>query len=120
MADTSDGSEHLSVQDMQKWLRQELADLAKATELRTRQATDLVAAYSAGELSPKEAERRFTEYGERWGEALPGTHAFAGATDAEILAAIDETRRPDFIERFRTRTDRAFKGGQGGSSDKVR
>lgn len=115
-----DESEHLSVDDMQKWLQQELADLAKATELRTREATAFVTAYTSGAISAKEAERRFCDYGERWGEALPGTHAGAGVTDAVLLAEIDETRRPDFIERFRARTDRKLRERDAGSTDKAR
>ena len=116
----SDESEHLSVEDMQKWLQQEVADLAKATELRTKEATGFVTAYASGAISAKEAERRFTEYGERWPEALPGTHSFKGAKDDELLAEIDETRRPDFIERFRARTDRKLRERDAGSADKAR
>jgi hypothetical protein len=89
----------------------------KMTELRTREATELVAAYASGGLSPKEAENRFVQYSERWPEALPGTHTFKGASDAQILAAIDETRRPDFPER---QIERYRRENRGGSPDKSR
>ena len=71
MADTQAiGS--VSSQDMQKWLQQELADMAKAVELRTKEASELVADYTSAKINPKEAERRFCEIGERWEKGPSG------------------------------------------------
>ncbi len=88
-------------------------DLAKAAELRTKEATGFVTACTAGKLSPKEAEERLWQYSQRWPEALPGTHSFKGATDAALLAEIDETRRPDYPERA---VERFRQGEQGRSA----
>jgi hypothetical protein len=98
-----DEGNRLSVTEMQNWLRQELADLAKANELRTKEATSFVASYASGAISPEEAEKRLHQYDRRWPEALPGTHTVKGATDAELLAEIDEASRPDFVERLMER-----------------
>jgi hypothetical protein len=92
--------EYLSPHNLRQWLRQEKADLAKATELRLKDATEFVTAYGAGQITPQEADQRFREYNRRWYEALPGTHATRSASDAEILAMIDEAKHPDFVERL--------------------
>src|ERR1700728_1376389 len=93
-------TDHLTVQETQSWLRQELSDLAKATELRTRQAQALVNDYGAGKISPEAAEQRLSDYTRRWGEALPGTHASPSATDEMLLASIDEARKSSFAGRL--------------------
>jgi hypothetical protein len=97
---SSSQSDFLTPDEVQKWLQQELADLAKAAELRTKEATDLAKAYAAGKISPQEAEERLWNYDQRWGEALSGTHVSKGATDEQILAAIDEARNPQFANRL--------------------
>jgi len=102
---SSDENENLSTDDVRKWLKQELADLAKAVELRTKEATDLANAYAAGKISPQEAEERLWKYDQRWGEALPGTHVFKGAKDEQILAAIDEARHPQFAKRLMAKNE---------------
>jgi hypothetical protein len=93
-------NDYLTVQETQSWLRQELSDLAKATELRTKEAQALVNDYGAGKISPEMAEQRISDYTRRWGEALPGTHASPNATDDMLLAAIDEARRSSFAGRL--------------------
>jgi len=97
---TPDSADHLSREEMQNWLRQELADLDRAVDLRTKEARDLVTTYAAGKISSREAQERFFKYNKRWPEALPGTHTVQGATDADILAEIDEARHPQFAERL--------------------
>jgi hypothetical protein len=95
-----ESNDHLTVQETQSWLRQELSDLAKAMELRTRQAQALVNDYGAGKISPQAAEQLLSDYTSRWGEALPGTHASASATDEMLLATIDEARKSSFTGRL--------------------
>jgi hypothetical protein len=83
----------MSVQEMQGWLRDEIRDSAKAHELRTKDATQLVEEYAAGKLTPEEATQRVTAYDRRWGgEALFGTAARDGVTDEQIVAEIDRAR----------------------------
>lgn len=93
-------SDYLSPAEMQKWLQQEAADSAKAHALRVKDASDIVTAYVAGELTAAEAKKRFLDHNERWGEALPGTHAFPGSTDQAILKSIDAARA---MQSFRSR-----------------
>jgi hypothetical protein len=95
-----ESADHLTVQETQSWLRQELSDLAKATELRTKEAQALANDYGAGKISPEAAEQRLSDYTRRWGEALPGTHASPGATDETLLASIDEARKLSFTGRL--------------------
>jgi len=90
MADHSEPEDRLSPQEMRRWLSEELTDLSKALQLRAIEATSLVTAYSAGEISAEEAEKRLHQYDRRWGEALPGTSVSKGVTDEAILAAIDK------------------------------
>lgn len=86
-------TDYLSPEEMQGWLRQEIADSAKAMELRVRQAAELATSYASGKITPQEAAKRHAEYDQRWGEALPGTNASKNRTDEEILAAIDDARK---------------------------
>jgi hypothetical protein len=103
-----DEEDRLSPQEMQKWLQQELADLAKAVELRTKEATEFVTAYRSGKISAQEAAERLWKYDRRWGESLSGTHTAKGATDEELLAEIDEARHPQFVERLLTKGRQAI------------
>jgi hypothetical protein len=84
-------SEYSSPQDLRRWLRQEMRDIAKASELRLREATEFVMAYAAGEITPEEADERSSRYHHRWDEALPGVSATDSMTDEQILTAIDAT-----------------------------
>lgn len=83
----------LSVTDMQSWLRQEIMDMTKASELRMKQATELVIAYAKGELTPEETSQRLFEYEQRWGAALRGATAGPHLLDDDILQRIDWTRK---------------------------
>jgi hypothetical protein len=78
---------------MRNWLDQEIRDIAKANDLRLRQATDLVTAFALGDLTADEAEQRLLAYQTRWDEALPGVYASPSLTDEQILEAIDRTKR---------------------------
>jgi len=103
--------EVLTAKDLQNWLRQEVADSAKALELRLREATALVADYSQGKISPEDAAQKTYAFSRRWGDALPGTSAAPGRSDAEILEAIDKARESK--ARPRDFTDFADRGGSG-------
>lgn len=83
---------YLSPKDMQKWALGEIADSAKAHELRAKSATEIATEYAMGKLTPEEAQERFYLHEHRFGEAIPGTHAFQGATDEQLLASIDKAR----------------------------
>jgi hypothetical protein len=89
---TGDDSAFLTPKEIQQWLMQEILDSAKAHELRVRDATELATAYALGELTPEEAHERFLQYDNRWGESLPGTHAFKGSPDDQLLASVDKAR----------------------------
>lgn len=91
VTDETDEPAPLSLREMREWLSQELKDLEKARELRIREATALVESHANGELSPRETRDRLMRYEDRWGEALPGTHAMAHLTDEMIVAKIDST-----------------------------
>lgn len=88
-SDKPDESAHLSPQEMREWLSQEVKDATKALELRLKEATDFVTAYALGEISAAKAAESHWKYDQRWGEALLGATAAKGATDEQILAAID-------------------------------
>lgn len=77
---------------MQGWLEREIADSAKAMELRIKDASRFLSAYARGEISKDDAAERHDEYSCRWGEALPGVARSHGLTDEQILNRIDETR----------------------------
>ena len=82
----------LSPQDLRNWLRHEIDDSAKAHELRIKEATEFVTGYALGELTADQALERLFRYEHRWGETLPGTHAFEHSTDEQVVQAIDRTR----------------------------
>jgi hypothetical protein len=81
---------YLTPEDMQHWLQQEIADSAKALELRIKEATGFVTAYASGKITPEEADEKHWRYQHRWGEALPGTHVAPGSGDDQIMASIDK------------------------------
>jgi hypothetical protein len=89
-----------SPQGMQGWLEREIADVTRAAELRIKDATRFVNAYARGEISADQAAERSYQYQNRWGDALPGVPRSAGLTDQQILERIDETRKPNFVERL--------------------
>ena len=63
---------------MREWLAQEIQDLTKALELRLQDATDFVAAYSAGKISATEVTERRHRYDIRWSDPIYGVHAYKG------------------------------------------
>ena len=111
--DKAKDEDFLTPKDLQNWFRQEVADSTKAFDLRLREATQLVMDYSQGKISPEEATRRSQAYDWRWGEALYGTSAAPGMSDAEILESIDKARKPKARPRdFTDITDRTTSGRQ--------
>jgi hypothetical protein len=97
-------SDYLSPKEMRQWAEQELKDVARAAELRTREIHSLAEDYAAGRISPQQADERKDRYEHRWGEALRGCITTEGMTDEQILAKIDSTRKP-----FETWTQTAAK-----------
>lgn len=85
-------SDFPSPREMEGWLQREISDAAKALELRVRDATQLVTAYSRGELSVQEAEEQSQRYSSRWGEAIPGVARSLGMSDEQILKQMDDSR----------------------------
>jgi hypothetical protein len=112
-------SEHLSVADMQDWLRQEIMDATKAAELRLKQASELVIAYAKGELSPAETSERLFDYDQRWGSALRGATAAAHLTDEQILKRIDWMQK-NFGPRQGWKSLKSFRFGEQGPSENER
>jgi hypothetical protein len=117
MAEGLDESEHLTPKETQTWLQEEIAQLSKAMELRTKEATALATAFTKGEISAEEAGEQRWKYTQRWGEALPGVMSMNGMTDEQILATIDEAQDPEFVERLmQKRTQRNDKNQEPGTS----
>jgi len=86
--------EMLTPEDLRKWHRREIEDLTKAMELRLKDAADFVEGYSSSRLSAEEANARFHNYSNRWGESpLEGIGSLDKMTNSGILERIDETRR---------------------------
>lgn len=111
---------YLSRTDIQKWAEAETERVNKASELRIKEATEIATHYSAGKITPEEATRRCNEYAARWPEALPGVLSPRGMTDEQIIAEIDETNRPDFLQRSAARTARRLRERKSDSPDKTR
>jgi hypothetical protein len=100
-------SDLLTPKEISEWARQEVANSAKAFELRVREATDLATRYATGEITQEEAQKRLIAFDRRWREALHGTSTNENLSDEQILAKIDETRRSGkvrFVDR-ETSTD---------------
>ncbi len=83
---------HLSVEEMKAWLDQEVRDVKRASEMRLKEANEIVRSYASGELTPEEATQRLDRYESRWGEALGGAAAADHVTDAQILEQMDRLR----------------------------
>jgi hypothetical protein len=102
-----DEEDYLSARDIGKWAQREIKEATKALELRTKDLTELVRAYSEGEITPQKANELHSRYYRRWGEALSGVIASESLTDDQILSAIDQAvdsahgSRPRFAERLR-------------------
>jgi hypothetical protein len=107
MADPVD--DNLTPKDLRVWLRDETRWVLKEAELRIRDATDFVTAYSAGELSPEEAMKRRDQYDDRWGEtklvvAMPDEHT----PNEEIIRNLDRQN-----EEWRRSVERPLRGERG-------
>src|SRR5580765_733331 len=98
-----------SPEDIRQWARQETIDARKALELRLKDINAIEKPYSAGQITPREANAMYDRYVERWAEALPGATVGDGVPDAQILANIDEARavrRAGIARRLRERQSR--------------
>lgn len=82
----------LTPEEFQGWLREQIRDSAKAHELRVKEATAFVTEYTAGKLTPEEANDHLVRYDQRWGEALYGATVGKNSSDESILQAIDTAR----------------------------
>jgi len=112
---TSEDAQHLSPDQMKDWLLQEIRDVSKASELRITDALSFVTAYALGTLTPEQAEERLLQYDRRWGDALPGAHAFASSTDNDIVEAIDSAlEERDLAKRRTSWVSTPHKGAQRG------
>jgi hypothetical protein len=91
----SDGeeSDFPSPREMEEWLQREIADIRRAAELRIKDATAFVTAYSKGEISQGEADERSYQYSRRWGEPIFGVFRTEGLSDEQILKQLDEANR---------------------------
>jgi len=87
--------------EMQGWLEREISDIAKAAELRIRDATRFVGEYARGDISATEAAERGYAYSVRWGEPLPGVQRSHNMTDEDILGTIDRARAHQGIRATR-------------------
>jgi len=121
MSDDETGeSEHLSPKEMQRWMLQEIRDSAKAHELRVRDASAIATAYALGELTSEQAHEQFLRHSDRWGEALPGTHAFKNTTDEQVVASIDRAAKERsgintaIVRRLGTKNDTSEPGQESG------
>jgi hypothetical protein len=85
--------DHLSSDEMLDWLRHEVLAVTKEAELRIRDVTTMVTEYARGTMTAEEANKRFLDYGSRWGDALNGVSSPEGRTDDQILREMDEDRQ---------------------------
>lgn len=103
----SSDENNLTPKDLRQWLQQEVRDVMKASELRIKDATDLVTAYAVGEISQAEAMRRFGHYNRRWREPILGVMTDEGMTNSEILEKRDAAaKEPKTWAENRNKPDR--------------
>jgi len=96
-------SDFPSPQEMEGWLQREIADIKRAAELRIKDATAFVTAYSKGQISQDEAGERSCQYSRRWGEPIFGVFRSEGLNDDELLKQLDDARK-------RTSSLQSYKG----------
>jgi hypothetical protein len=94
MAESDDTT--LTPGEMCAWLAQEVGDLTRALELRMRDATDFVTAYTLGKITATEAMGRYRSYYSRWDEPIPGIASDKSMTDDDIIRRLDQE-----VSRFR-------------------
>jgi len=105
---TKTSDDILSVNDMQRWLLQEVRDVTTATRIRLEQATSLVNDYATGKISPQEAADAMVRYTLVWGDALDGVVAVPGKTDEEIATEL----KTAFDESFASRVQKHSAGSR--------
>jgi hypothetical protein len=81
---------YMSPAEISQWARQEITDANWAHVLRVRELTEIERAYTAGEITAKEADARHGRYYERWGDALPTISVGPETTDEQIITSLDE------------------------------
>jgi hypothetical protein len=120
MANSEPRPDLMTTEEFQGWLKQEIRDSAKAHELRIKDATAFVTAYTEGKLTAEEAQEHLYRYDRRWGEALFGTTVWEGTTDSDILTAIDRSRHESFDPQGFRRGVKNVNRPQGNATDKSR
>lgn len=117
MVKLNEKNDYPSPSDLLDWLKLEVMNVSKATELRLNEATNLVTAYAKGKIKPEEATRRWHSYNRTWGDAIPGVFSSEGKTDKEILREMDEALREEkkFSAEVRRRQEETEKRGGGHS-----
>ena len=102
----------LTPSDLRNWLQGEVGDVMKAAELRIQDATQLVTAYVAGELTATQASDRLVAYQTKWDEApLLGSGSREPLTDDEIRQRRHE-ELPPIVRKIVERLEAQNKGGQ--------
>jgi hypothetical protein len=95
--------DELTPADLTSWLRQEIAELSKATELRLAEATDFVTAFAAGQITSDEAQSRLLRYQDRWGESPIFGVTVGEKTNEEIVRELDHCLSEREIRRVEQR-----------------
>lgn len=107
-----EGEDYLSPSDIRHWAEREIANTRRAASLREKELNDLSNSYSAGKLTPEQADEAHSRYHHRWGEALPDAMPQEHLTDEQVVQAVDNARPPfvgpkqlaeSFRKRFKTR-----------------
>jgi hypothetical protein len=96
-------SDLLTPVEMLESLQDEVLTVTRAAELRLRELTEIVTAYTKGALTPEEANERYYRHSSRWRDAIHGGLVVppGGISDEEILRSIDEHARiGDFSTRL--------------------
>jgi hypothetical protein len=92
--DMADDEDNLTNGDIRRTLHDELGNMKREYQLREKEATELVAAIDGGKISVADANKRFEEYLDRWGEAFRGyLLKTEGVSDEELLQKYDGQRR---------------------------
>jgi hypothetical protein len=90
------GDDNQTPEELRGWLQEEIGRVNRSAKLRIADATGFVTAYSNGKLSANEANDKFCEYYERWGntplETLETTGNPDKMSDAQVVKLLDERR----------------------------
>jgi hypothetical protein len=84
----------LTPAEMLDWLGDEIRTVNRATELRLREASEIAVAYAKGDITPEEANRRFSLHSNQWRDVIHGGLIIppGGLTDEEIHRSIEESQ----------------------------